>query len=422
MPFTHPFAKVLCPFCFREFRLGQAPIRNLSSDKAPENDKIVKEFLNKTEEAPMAPVEAPPGYFAKALHLFWYPSLKGNDNHRRRICPHCHMELPVQLANNKLKSRVIAVTGYRNSGKSNFFGVLINALRNRYSEEVGLSLTTELTFSTTTLKSIYSDQLYNERYGDNLFGNSPRAVRPTLSETDNVEIRIPLIYRLNLTRFSFMQRLLHPLATHRPIDLVLFDAAGEDLRSPEIQALHARYLSNAAGIIALVDPLSYQAFRNDINLNPNAAQYEQPVDAISILRDTIEKHTNLSANRKIKTPLAVTISKFDLLRNAPGLDPCVFEDHVHTDGFDHRAAKKTSDAIRSYITQKGLNSITSVAEGNFSTCQYFGMSALGRSPREDTTLTAIDPINIADPLLWILNQIGLLQTKDEMKRYSKGKK
>jgi hypothetical protein len=43
------------------------------------------------------------------------------------------------------------------------------------------------------------------------------------------------------------------------------------------------------------------------------------------------------------------------------------------------------------------------------------MSALGRSPRPDRTLTSIEPINIADSLFWILNQLGYLQTEEEMK-------
>ncbi|MBR0237910.1 MAG: hypothetical protein IJQ39_07460 [Thermoguttaceae bacterium] len=418
MPLTHPLSKVLCPFCFREFHLGQAPLRVISSSVRV-NDPVVQRFLSKESDVPMAPVEQPTGFFNKALRWFWYPSLTDDNEVKHRICPHCHMELPVQLANNKLRSNIIAVTGYRSSGKSNFFGVLIDALRNRYSEEVGLNLTTQETFSTRSLQTIYSDELYDERYGDDLFGDNPKAVKATLSAESNIDIRIPLIYRLNLTRFSFKQRLLHPFATHRPIDLVLFDAAGEDLKSPDIQAIHGRYLSHAAGIIALIDPLSYSEIRKDIRMNTNITSNQKPFDAMAILRRTIEKHSQLSPNQKIKVPLAVTISKFDLLRNAPGLDPCVFEDHVHSNGFDELAAKKTSDAIRSYITHKGINAITSVAEGNFQTCQYFGMSALGRSPREDSSLTSIDPINIADSLLWILNRLGYLQTEEEMKGRSK---
>lgn len=415
MPLTLPFSKVLCPFCFNEFHLGHAPLRVISSNERV-NDPVVQRFLNLDSDVLMAPVETPTGNVNRALRNFWYPSLANDTEVKHRICPKCHMQLPVQLANNRLKSSVIAVTGFRSSGKSNFFGVLIDALKNRYSQEVGLNLSTQETFSTRTLRTIYSDELYNERYGNNLFGENPKAVMATLSAQTNIDIRIPLIYRLNLTRFSLKQRLLHPFATHRPIDLVFFDAAGEDSTSPVIQDLYSRYFSRAAGIIALIDPLSYPEIRRDIKMEYSPSSVQKQYDTIGVLKQAIERQNSQYASQKIKAPLAVTISKFDLLRNINGLDQSVFEDHVHSNGFDEVAAKKTSDAIRKYITSKGINSITSVAEGNFKTCQYFGMSALGRSPKEDYSLTSIDPINIADSLLWILNQLGYLQTEQEMKK------
>lgn len=370
----------------------------------------------------MAPVEEVTGTFNKFLRCFWHPSLANDTEVKYRICPHCHMQLPVQLAHNRLKSSVIAVTGFRSSGKSNFFGVLIDALKNRYSQEVGLNLSTQETFSTRTLRTIYSDELYKERYGNNLFGDNPKAVMATLSAQTNIDIRIPLIYRLNLTRFSLKQRLLHPFATHRPIDLVFFDAAGEDSTSPVTQDLYSRYFSRAAGIIALIDPLSYKNIRNDIKMEYSPSSVQDEYDTIAVLKQTIERQNSKYVNKRIKAPLAVTISKFDLLRNIDGLDQSVFEDHVHSNGFDEVAAKKTSDAIRKYIISKELNSIISVAEGNFETCQYFGMSALGRSPKEDYSLTSIDPINIADSLLWILYQLGYLQTEQEMKKKPRKKK
>ncbi|MBR6437468.1 MAG: hypothetical protein IKS45_13270, partial [Thermoguttaceae bacterium] len=74
-----------------------------------------------------------------------------------------------------------------------------------------------------------------------------------------------------------------------------------------------------------------------------------------------------------------------------------------------------SNAIRDFLLSKRIYSITSVVENNFKTYKYFGMSALGRSPRPDRSLSSIEPINIADSLFWILNQLGYLQTEEEMK-------
>lgn len=417
MPLTLPFSKVLCPFCFEYFHLGQAPERVVSSPTLV-NDPVVHEFLRLPagSEALMPPVEEQSGFFNKALRYFYFPTLRNGKVTKRRICPHCHMTLPIQLGNSGMASNIIAVTGYRDSGKSNFFGVLINELANRYSLEVGLSINTQETFSTSAMRSVFSDELYNERYGNYLLGDNPQVVRATLSAQTNSDIRIPLIYRLNLTRFSKRQRWRHPFASFRPIDLVLFDAAGEDMSSPETLSLYGRYISRAAGIIALIDPLSYPEIRSEITMNFTSTSYQnRPHDTMGVLTQTIESSGRRNSSQKIKTPLAVTISKFDLLQNIDGLDPSAFEDHVHSSGFDSIAADKTSNAIREFLIRKKINSIPTVVENNYKNYKYFGMSALGRSPQPDRTLTSIEPINVADSLFWILNQLGYLQTEEEMK-------
>ena len=186
------------------------------------------------------------------------------------------------------------------------------------------------------------------------------------------------------------------------------------MSSPEMLSLYCRYISRAAGIIALIDPLSYPEIRNNITMNYRSTSYQnRPYDTMGVLTQTIESSGRRKSTQKIKTPLAVTISKFDLLRNIDGLDPSVFEDHVHSSGFDSHAADKTSDAIRDFLIRKRINSIPTIVESNYKTYKYFGMSALGRSPRPDRSLTSIEPINIADSLFWILNQLGYLQTEEE---------
>ena len=121
MPFTHPFSKVLCPFCFEYIHLGQAPVRIVSSSELV-NDSVVQKFLRlpASAQALMPPVEEPTGFFNKALRYFYYPPIRNGQVVKYRICPNCHMKLPIQLANNKMKSNIIAVIGYRDSGKSNF--------------------------------------------------------------------------------------------------------------------------------------------------------------------------------------------------------------------------------------------------------------------------------------------------------------
>ena len=422
MPFIWPWKKILCPFCFEYFRPGQAPTRNISNAQSVADD-VVRRFLGLPAEDKvfMHPVEeVPSDFFSRLLSAFYFPKLCDRQGEiRRRICPHCHMQLPTQMGNSGKRSDIIAVTGYRVSGKSNFFGVLIDSLKKRYSKEIGMNLMTQETFSVTKLSSVFSDELYADRYGQYLYQSSaaPTAVPATRSARHNLDIRIPLIYRLNLTRFSLWQRLRHPFASHRAIDLVLFDAAGEDMDNPETMALFGRYVSRAAGVITLIDPLSYDEIRRDLQTDIAPESYSsQSFDTLATIINCIENYSpNYRAQKKIQTPLAVVLSKFDELRGLPDLPESVFRDHVHASGFDKTAADDVSEKLRNFLNRRSLDYLTSEVENNFANCQYFGMAALGRSPEKDQTLSSIEPINVVDPILWLLYKLGYLQTKQEMK-------
>ncbi|MDO4569962.1 MAG: hypothetical protein Q4D38_06250 [Planctomycetia bacterium] len=418
MPFIRPWKRLLCPFCFEYFRPGHAPLRVISSDEY-ENDEVVQKFLDLDQAVMMRPVEPPPTGFLNLIRYFYFPKVRERGRRIvRRICPHCHMDLPSQMTNNGKSTDIIAVTGYRASGKSNFFGVLIDALGNRYSAEVGLNLLSLETFSISTLSTVNSSSLYGYRYGQYLkSARNPIAVPATRSAVQNREIRIPLIYRLNLTKFNWKQRILHPFSHIRPVDLVLFDAAGEDMDSPEAIALYARYLARASGIIALFDPLSYQRIRGKIiqELDESTLVKEGVSDDVVVaqIRRAFERQGALP-ERKIKTPLAVVISKFDLLRNVEGLEPSVFHDHKHEDGFDAESAQEVSGHLRHFLLENAPRLISDV-EANFQNIQFFGMASLGRTPVENQPIESIEPINVADSLFWLLNKLGHLQTKEDMK-------
>ena len=418
MPFTLPFSKVVCPFCFHEFRIGHAPFRVYSDPNRVQDPKVL-EFLNLTGvRMPMPPVEEIQGFWRKLIGLVYYPKMRDKNRIvKNRICPSCHMTLPTQLANNGKKGDVIAVVGYRNTGKSNFFGVLIPSLRNRYAREVGLSLHALDSFDVTDGRMCSSDTLYDKRYGSSLQAKEPKAVPATPSAQTNQDIRIPMIYRLNMKKFTMCQRILHPFSHHRPLDLVLFDAAGEDLDSAEVQRIHARYLSRAAGIIMLLDPLSYESIRRDLRPDINDSTLAKRFDTFKSITDAMANYNpHYHEGRQVKTPLAVVLSKFDELRPngqpLEGLDPSVFHDHVHSSGFDKRVVDETSEHLYKFLDQRNINSVLASLD-EYSTWKLFGMAALGHPPMRDNRLTTIEPINIADPLLWILYKLGHIAAKKE---------
>src|SRR5262249_42728514 len=153
--------------------------------------------------------------------------------------------------------------GTRYSGKSNFFGVLIDALMRRFASEVGFTIFGQETFSVDEARSTNSDALYRKRYYNRLFNSTqpevvPSTPRASVIATDETP-RIPLIYRMEFPRCGWVARLRGRAA----LDLVIFDSAGEDLRDDDPQTLEQfyRFLLYAAGIIFLVDPTQVQGIR-----------------------------------------------------------------------------------------------------------------------------------------------------------------
>lgn len=428
MPFTFPTSKVICPFCFEKFHIGHAPYRVYSERKADPDDRVM-EFLNLDTSIPfpMHPVQEIRGFWRRLLGYFYFPSVKEKKRVvKNRICPNCHMTLPSQLANSGKNGDIIAVIGYRNTGKSNFYGVLIPSLRDRYAGEVGFSMHALDSFNVNDGRPISSDQLHRKRYGNYLYGKEPMAVANTTRAQTNPDVRIPMIYRLNLKRFTLWQRILHPFSHHRPLDLVLFDAAGEDLDESIKERIQARYLAYASGIIMLLDPVSFPALRKKLRPDIAARTFEDDFfDTFKSIPEAMDEYSShYHWSRKIKTPVAVVISKFDELRPngkpLEGLDPSVFYDHEHSSGFDKQVVDETSDHIYQFLRQNGINYIVESLD-EYSNWKLFGMAALGQPPRDDNHLDSIEPINIADPLLWILYKLGHIAAKEEKSKEEKSK-
>ncbi|MCR5163353.1 MAG: hypothetical protein K6C40_04970, partial [Thermoguttaceae bacterium] len=144
---------------------------------------------------------------------------------------------------------------------------------------------------------------------------------------------------------------------------------------------------------------------------------KDPFKAISEALE-LDSDSGFRLGRKTKIPVAIVVSKFDELRPngqpLPGLDPSVFYDHVHSQGFDKQAVDETSDHLCQFLHAYGFNGVLQTLN-EYKNWKLFGMAALGHAPDENNHLPSIDPINIADPLLWILYKLGHITAKKEKK-------
>lgn len=415
MPFVSPFSKVTCPFCFRQFHLREAPTRVISASGETQPDMAVANFLG-IPAPEMAPVEdAPNGLWSGLSRRFFIPVNRETGSViRRRICPHCHMALPTATANGQMASQIIAIVGSRASGKSNYFGVLVEALESKYADEVGFAMWAQETFSVESLTRVTSDKLFDERYGSLFNDVNRQAVQQNVTAATAQGIRIPLIYRMSFPKRP-LDMIVRPFSDLRASDLVIFDAAGEDMEDLTAREQFWRYALRAAGIIFLIDPFGYASIRNCLPnelrervIQQQAGFVAKPVQAVSSVLDSFTSSGLLRPGEKLRTPAAFVLTKCDMLKGILPNDSLVFKDPVHDRGFNLSECKQVSGEISELLRRQQCVDLLAKAENAFSNYSFFGVSALGQLPDENYGIQQPRPFRIADPLFWILWQLGHL--------------
>lgn len=405
-----------CPYCFQRFFVDEAPRRSIMQNGRLEPDGAVQDFLKVLQVPEMAPVEYPP---AEPVARRWFRRLWAS-NHvgydlKKAICPRCHMFLPHKLANGELGSEVLAIVGARSAGKSNYFGVLIDALESRYAHEVGFSMFAQDTFSVEQMGPVSSRELYQSRYGS-LFGVRPRALGASVTATQDPDLLIPLIYRFQFPVRRPLQRLTRPFSHFRALDLAIFDAAGEDLKDTVNRQQFARYISAASGIIFLIDPFSLPGMAALLPPRLRPGQQSQG-DAREVLQGAIklfEDLEGLRADRKISVPVAIALTKSDLFdRKMVGAGSAIVTDSRHPGGFHAEGCRKLSEEVVRCLHQWGCFDLPRLVQDRFRHSQFFALSALGQNPGRNLSLQPIRSRRLADPLLWLFWKRGLISKTSE---------
>lgn len=408
MPFINPIKKINCPFCVRPFHLSELERRSLFGP--PQSDLKAASFLS-IDGLELNRMVTPPTSFSRRMVSRVWVS-RTQDGGWKPVCPHCHMDIPHAMATSQVASHTIALIGVRNSGKSNYLGVLTHWLGKRFGPEADFQFQDLPTFDIKQRKTVGSWHLWRERYRQVV--DNGQVLTQTPSGTS--DLRIPLLFRLTFPK-SLPKRLISPIGRHSAADLVLFDAAGEDLCDPEVMSLHHRYVRNASGLIFLIDPFELPGVREQ--LPPALRDQLKPVDSmasegIDRVIELYEKQAAVHAGTgTIRTPIAVVFTKADLFRQVPELverrSP-ILRDSQHRKGFAADDCHELNDHIISCMQSWGAAELVSKVRGRFRTSSFFALSSLGHQPDANGRVHRIEPMRIADPLLWLMWQLGHLRT------------
>lgn len=383
-------ARLTCPYCFTLVeRAAPWAYRCTNPDAtrcALEDDKVLMKYERASTPRKLNRVfEVAPNATAVC---------RCGETTTKRVCPHCHCELPGQFGDSE--SFTFALVGTKESGKSNYIAVLVNELANRVGRKFNASLSAldEQTISR-----------YSNDFRSHVF--LKREVVPTTrSGRADAKTRMPLIYRFSMQQkaFGLFERL-------RVSSLVFFDTAGEDLTHLDLASTEARYITNCDGLIFLLDPLQMPGVRQQVLPGaPPPPHDNSPTEVMGRVTELLRRNGGLSAEKKLNVPVAIAFSKIDAV--LPRFSPVspLRNASSHPGYFDRDDAERVSADIRAHVTQWDGDALDRLMLHNYRRYSYFGVSALGAPPTSDGRLTqAVAPFRVEDPFLWLLHQVGLVK-------------
>jgi len=307
----------------------------------------------------------------------------------KRLCPSCHNPIP-QGAEEE-GSTVFVLLGPKGVGKSHYIAVLINQLRNSFSQEFGATMSPATDRTTLKYRDMYYKRLYEEG----------RKLAPTLSFGESREAREPMIYYLRFLEGD----------SPRVYTLAFFDTAGEDLDSTgKMMGLNlSSFISRASGIVFLVDPLQIPYINTRIRMENKPPAGGSVANMLSDIANIIRTSNSLKIKDPIPIPLAVVLTKTDVLMKVPENDEessILFGPnsslHVERERgkYDRTNCEQISAEIEEYMRRAVSNGFVQTVK-EFKEHSYFAVSALGSNPTGNILTRGVSPMRVEDPFIWL---------------------
>ena len=309
-----------------------------------------------------------------------------------RKCPHCHETLPYDILEND--TRVISVVGVANCGKSYYVGSLLRLLR--------FSGTLSASYGLANYWNPKDAHQYEDRYEQSF---EQGILLPGTEKTSDILEKYPPIV-VCLSK-EIKSRFGKPRLVR--YNYSFFDAAGENFEDPAILASVTPYLQNSTAILLLLDPRQIATVGSAILAQYPYLQALEPQkmcrDILNNVIQLLRTERKLVKNNKFTIPLFITISKWDLIANTPGLLPetLVVNHPDHMVGtYDKNIVDAINAELRSLVLSWDSDLLT-LAEQNFAEVRFFACSAWG-TPGDRGDAPDIKPFRVEDPLLWQLHK------------------
>ncbi|GHO86347.1 TRAFAC clade GTPase domain-containing protein [Dictyobacter formicarum] len=394
MAFTPAYHKITCPFCFAHFSLQEAQFRCINPgcpDMGPDNEYALRRGLGRIKMGRVLLPEKRKGVLAlKAPDELFCNTCK--EYSTTRICPTCHFELPSNIA--QTEQKVIAIIGGRATGKSHYIASLIHRLTHSVGQGFDVSVSILGDDSQARWTRDFYTPLFEQR----------RILNPTLPSALDAQVLAPIIFRLLFGGGNGRQR--------RALNLSFFDTAGEDMTSHATLSTYSHYICDADGIIFLLDPLQMSGVRQKISNQtlPELDLAAAPDNIVRALRELFERVNNIGATQKIKTPIAFTLSKIDMLAailDDPGSP--LLQSSTHSGNLNLNEIQSLHTDIQHRLYDWLSPNFCKYVHEHFANYQYFGISSLGQPPDTLGHVSSVSPRRVEEPFLWLLYKNNLIK-------------
>ncbi|WP_310551727.1 hypothetical protein [Paenibacillus glufosinatiresistens] len=400
------FYDIVCPYCFAKFEPDEVVFRAAHSREddenyAPSEDAVLNRYRERFGldgvddlEAILDPADIPEEYRHYSDHVLTGLTDRYGVLTRRRLCPHCHNELPVTAG--KVPSNIISIIGASQVGKSVYMTSLIHTLQHTtagHFDAACMPLNAEIS---RKFRSLYEDPLFER--GD------------LLASTQKEKMQEPFIFQ-----FVFKDE------SKPPLTLVFFDVAGEGMVDQDYLGLHGQHIKNSAGILFMVDPLQIRSIREKIRINlgdhPGAfvSQYDEPRDVVLTMFGDFIAYQEKS---RTEIPTAIVLAKSDMLHSLKDEDgdyikanSNVFNNYVHRGTLNLGEVDNIDGEIRRFIG-KVDRPFKDTMDVYFANTAYFAVSALGSNPVGQRIEGVVSPIRVDEPFLWLLYKLNFIEGSD----------
>lgn len=312
----------------------------------------------------------------------------------QEVCGYCSYAVPPNWRGTRVTC--IAMAGARATGKSLMLAVAKEQLelfaeRHHRSAFRGVGGT---------------DRFFERNYTAPLF-EQRRILQATVGIAEHESVtREPLIFTFNERGND---------GSVHPRTLVLRDVAGEDLEAMGGMDQHLSFFSRADAVIALLDPLTVSSVRAMLaDLVPAATRLGG--DGVAVLQHVLGLMTNHAPGTRTKIPIAVVLSKVDVLQrlrevegtrwasimNRPG-SPLQRDPTLTSPQFDVIDGDLLHEELAGLLELLHASTLTAMLSETADTFRYFAVSALGESPEGDLIHSGgIAPFRVLDPFKWAM--------------------